>query len=134
MADPQQHTGEPHIRAEGEILGPDQEIPRSQDSDGRQTVATPSRAIQFLAALAVAVLADVTQLVLLPLFGEGIASPLNDALDVLVALMMVTLLGFHWQFLPSFVSELVPVLNIAPAWTIAVLWVRRSERRNAEPT
>ncbi len=110
---------------EGEVLGKE-DIPRDPDQEVTQAVA--GRALRFLAALCIAAVADVTQLVLLPLFGQGVISPLNDALDVLVALIMVTLLGVHWQFLPSFVSELVPILNIAPAWTIAVVWVYRSAR------
>lgn len=133
MADPQQHAGDPVIRPEGEVLGPDEQVPHGRETDGVQGSAPSHRAIRFFAALVIAVFADLTQLLLLPLFGEGIVSPLNDALDVMVAFVMVTLLGFHWQFLPSFVSELVPVLNVAPAWTIAVLWVRRNERRTAEP-
>ncbi len=128
MALRQQFADESVIRTEGEVFGPDQEIPGSQER-GAQDSATPSRAIRFLLALIIAVFADAMQLLLLPLFGGGGASPLNDGLDVIVALIMVTLLGFHWQFLPSFFSELVPVLNIAPAWTLAVLWVRRNERR-----
>ncbi len=118
------------IRVEGEVLGAEEETP--QEGDRRPSSATFGPAARFYAALGIAVVADLTQFALLPLFGEGFASPLNDALDVIVAAIMCTLLGVHWQFLPSFVSELVPVLNIAPAWTIAVLWVRRNERRIAE--
>ncbi len=124
----QQRADDPVIHPEGELIGKDAPIPGDQRQPVADHVATPNRTIRFLAAIAIAALADVTQLVLLPLFGEGVASPLNDALDVIVAFFMITLLGFHWQFLPSFVSELVPILNIAPAWTIAVLWVHRSER------
>ncbi len=126
MAIPRQRASEPVIRAEGEVLGADQEIPRTEPSPA---ASVPFRALRFLAALLIAVFADILQVVLLPLFGGGIASPVNDALDVLIAVIMTTLLGFHWQFLPSFVSELVPVLNIAPAWTIAVLWVGRTTSR-----
>ncbi len=128
----QQPADDPVIHAEGEVIGKDAPIPDDQRQPVADHVATPNRTIRFLAAIAIAALADVTQLVLLPLFGEGVASPLNDALDVIVAFFMIALLGFHWQFLPSFVSELVPILNIAPAWTIAVLWVHRSERQIAD--
>ncbi len=131
MATPQQRANEPVIRAEGEVLGKE-EIPRQAEEEVAR--AASSSTVRFFAALCLAAIADITQFVLLPFFGEGIASPLNDALDVLVALMMVTLLGFHWQFLPSFASELVPILNIAPAWTIAVVWVYRTERaRDSQP-
>jgi len=76
-------------------------------------------------ALAIAVMADALQIVLFPLFGEGGLSPLNDALDVVVAWLMIRLLGWHWAFVPSFIAELVPGLDLVPTWTIAVLFVTR---------
>ena len=65
--------------------------------------------------------ADLLQLFLFPLFSEGAASPLNLALDVLLCLAMTRLVGFHWAFAPAFVAEAVPVLDLAPTWTAAVL-------------
>ena len=53
------------------------------------------------AARLIAVGADALQLFLFPLFGEGFASPLDDVLDLAVALTLVKLLGFHWAFLPA---------------------------------
>ncbi len=131
MSISQQHTPEEVIRAEGEVIPKGEPIPAHPDQAVADDIATASGALRFMAALAIAAIADITQFMLLPFFGEGVASPLNDALDVFVAFIMVMLLGFHWQFLPSFVSELVPILNIAPAWTIAVVWVHRSEQRRA---
>ena len=75
------------------------------------------------AARLVAVGADALQLFLFPLFGEGFASPLNDILDLAVALVLVKLLGFHWAFLPAAAAEVVPVFDLAPTWTAAVLIV-----------
>ncbi len=43
-----------------------------------------------------------------PLFGEGALSPANDVLDFAVAAVLVSLLGWHWEFLPSFFAELIP--------------------------
>jgi len=64
---------------------------------------------------------DALQIFLFPLFGEGFASPVNDLLDMGVALALVRLVGFHWVFLPSLVAEAVPGLDLAPTWTAAVL-------------
>jgi hypothetical protein len=75
------------------------------------------------AALAVAAGADVAQLALAPLFGEGFASPFNDALDIAVAGVLVWLLGFHWALLPAAGAELVPGLDLAPTWTASVLLI-----------
>jgi len=66
--------------------------------------------------------------VFLPLFGEGFASPANDALDVMVGLVLVWLVGWHWAFLPSFAAELVPGLDIFPSWTTAVWFATRGRR------
>ncbi len=81
------------------------------------------RRVRF--ALALAMLADLVQVGLMPLFWEGAASPPNDVLDVVIAVAMFLLLGFHWALLPSVVLELVPALNLVPTWTAAVLFVTR---------
>lgn len=79
-------------------------------------------------ARVLAIAADAVQILLLPLFGEGFASPLNDALDVTVGLALVWLVGWHWAFLPSFAAELVPGLDIFPSWTTAVWFATRGRR------
>jgi hypothetical protein len=80
----------------------------------------PGRARVRLARL-IAVGADALQLFLFPLFGEGFASPVNDALDVAVGGLLVWLVGFHWVLLPSLAAELVPGLDLAPTWTASVM-------------
>ncbi len=86
-------------------------------------------------ALGIAVLADALQIVFFPLFGEGALSPVNDLLDIAVGLLLTRLLGWHWVFLPSFLTELVPGLDMVPTWTLAVLVVTRqmSPDRSPEP-
>ena len=39
------------------------------------------------------------------------------------------LLGFHWAFLPAAVAEVVPVVDLAPTWTAAVLIVAGPPRK-----
>lgn len=41
-------------------------------------------------------------------------------LDVATMAAMWALLGFHWAFLPSFLTEWIPYLDMAPIWTLAV--------------
>jgi len=94
--------------------------------------ATPSRK-RILAARALAVIADAIQIGLLPLFVQGAASPLNDALDVVVGAGMVALVGWNWVFLPTFVAELVPFLDIAPTWTVAAFIATRARKVEALP-
>ena len=74
-------------------------------------------------AFGIAAAADAVQFAFIPLFGEGFASPLNDALDLAVAGALVWLLGFHWALVPAAVSELVPGLDLAPTWSASVLFV-----------
>jgi hypothetical protein len=83
---------------------------------------------RHLAALAIALAADAVQIVLLPLFMEGAAAPWNDALDVAVGGMMLALLGWHVALLPAFLGELVPLLNLFPTWTAAVVFVVAGKR------
>ncbi|HEY2925064.1 MAG TPA: hypothetical protein VGJ98_08890 [Candidatus Eisenbacteria bacterium] len=88
-------------------------------------VPSPAR---IWAARAIALGADAIQIFAVPFFFGGAASPLNDALDVVVGAVLVLLVGWHFAFLPTFIAELVPMLNIFPTWTTAVLFVTRGRR------
>jgi hypothetical protein len=86
----------------------------------------------FLAAMLLAVAADVLQLAIFPMFVEGALSPADDVLDLGVGAIMVHLLGWHWEFLPSFFAKLVPGVDLVPFWTLAVANVYRKAKRIAE--
>ncbi len=77
------------------------------------------------AARALAIAADLVQIAVFPIFAPGALSPWNDALDLAVAAALTRLIGWHWGFLPSFVAELVPGLDLVPTWTAAVLFATR---------
>lgn len=81
---------------------------------------------KVIAARTIAVIADAVQIGLMPLFLEGALSTANDVLDVAVALAMTALVGWHWAFLPAFVTELVPFLDLVPSWTAAVFIATRN--------
>ena len=80
---------------------------------------------RFRAAIILAVTVDALQIIAFPLFAEGAVSPLDDVLDVVAAVVLVRLLGWHWEFLPSLVAELVPGVDLIPFWTLAVANVYR---------
>jgi hypothetical protein len=84
--------------------------------------ASPRR---ILAARAIAIAADLLQLGLFPFFVQGAASPIGDAVDLVVAALLVALLGWHIAFLPTFLIELVPMADLFPSWTAAVFFVTR---------
>jgi len=86
--------------------------------------ATPFRRLIQIAR-AIAIVADLLQLVLFPLFMEGFASVLDDALDVTVAVTLTWLIGWHAAFLPAFIVEALPVGDLTPTWTIAVFVATR---------
>jgi hypothetical protein len=86
---------------------------------------------RFRAAMVLAVLADALQIVVFPMFVEGALSPADDLLDVGVAAALVHLLGWHWEFLPSFLVKLVPGVDLVPFWTMAVANVYRKSKQDA---
>jgi hypothetical protein len=92
-------------------------LPR-REAPGRPPLPPGRRRVAFLLAMGV----DLVQWIALPLFMWGAASPANDALDVAIALVMTRLIGFHWAFLPTFVAELMPIVDLVPTWTLAV-WI-----------
>jgi len=80
------------------------------------------------AALLVALAADTVQWILLPFFLPGLASIWDTALDVVVAIVVMRLVGWHWAFLPAGVAELVPGVSLFPSWTGAVWFATRKMR------
>jgi len=92
---------------------------------------TISPGSRFRIAMMLAIIADTLQVVVFPLFVEGALSPADDILDFGIAAVLVHLLGWHWEFLPSFLAKLVPGVDLVPFWTIAVANVYRKAKRNA---
>ena len=52
---------------------------------------------------------------------------INAGVDVVVMLLMWRLLGFSMLFIPSFVVELLPMVDIAPTWSLAVFAITRMQ-------
>ena len=77
--------------------------------------------IAFRIALGV----DALQIVVFPLLFPG--TPWNNVLDVLTGIFMVAMLGWHAAFLPTFVTELIPFVDLFPTWTVAVLFITRKQ-------
>jgi len=84
---------------------------------------------RVVTAVAVAAVADLLQIVLLPVAWTFA----QEAIDVVAMLATVWLLGFHLLLLPTFVVELFPVLDALPTWTgcvIAVIALRKRGQRD----
>ncbi len=104
----------------------------------------PARGPVPRAAWILAVVADLVQFVAFPFFGQGLFSPANNALDVIVSIVLLRLLGWHLVLLPALAAELVPVVALAPTWTLSVAVIAFGRRgqvgaptaaaQRAEPT
>jgi hypothetical protein len=58
------------------------------------------------------------------------------AVDTVVMGIMTRLLGFHWLFLPSFLLEAVPEVDLFPTWVgcvAYVVWQRKKEQGPPPP-
>ena len=96
-------------------------------TDDKMTISPRSR---MQAAMVLAVLADALQIFVFPLFIAGAASPADDLLDLGMCAVLVYLLGWHWEFLPSLFAELVPGVDLVPFWTLAVANVYRKSKKD----
>lgn len=108
---------------------PPMNLPGKINSLFRAPTLTRSR---MVLALAVAVAADGLQLLLGPL---GWAFT-DQAIDCVAMVLVSWTIGFHILLLPTFVVELVPVLEDLPTWTActaAVIALRKREQQNPPP-
>ena len=96
-----------------------------------QDTITISPGARFRAAMVLAIVADALQIIVFPLFIEGALSPADDILDFGVAAILINLLGWHWEFLPSFLAKLLPGVDLVPFWTMAVANVYRKSKQIA---
>ena len=71
-------------------------------------------------ALAVAAVADLSQMGMCPLFFGGALSPADGALDAIVALSLILILGWRWRTALALAVELMPGLALFPTWTAVV--------------
>lgn len=102
-----------------------------QQTEVNQSAVKVSAGPRLRAALILAILADLAQIALLPSFIEGGAFPPDDILDLCVGGVLTWLLGWHWEFLPSFLAKLAPGVDYVPLWTLAVANVYRKARAQA---
>jgi hypothetical protein len=101
---------------------------------GTQDTVVISPGARFRTAMMLAVLADMFQIAVFPFLIEGAGSPAEDVLDLFISGLMVYLLGWHWEFLPSFAAKLIPGVDLVPFWTIAVANVYRKSKRDVIKT
>jgi len=99
-----------------------------QRTDLKRGAVKVSAGPRLRIAMIVAILADVLQIAVFPWVIEGAESPADDILDLCVGGLLTFLLGWHWEFLPSFAAKLIPGVDLVPIWTLAVANVYRKAR------
>ena len=84
-------------------------------------------------ALVLVALADALQIIL----GPAGWFFFDEIIDVLTMIAMTLLVGFHPLLLPTFIIEIVPVVDMLPTWTAcaaAVVMLRRRQQSHAAST
>ncbi|MBI4657431.1 MAG: hypothetical protein HY735_01055 [Verrucomicrobia bacterium] len=84
-------------------------------------------------AYTVALTADAIQVLLGPLGWM----PFDEILDVIAMILTCVLIGFHPLLLPTFLVELIPIVDVLPTWTACVAVVvalrRKQQQASAAP-
>ena len=81
---------------------------------------------RVMLARGVAVVADLLQWIAFPWFLSGAPGIADGVLDLVVCVALICLVGWHIAFLPSFVGESLPFVELVPTWTLAVFFATRS--------
>jgi hypothetical protein len=90
----------------------------------------PLTRTRIILALGGAVAADGLQLLLGPL-GWALA---DQVIDVVTMALTMWILGFHILLLPTFVAELIPLVEDLPSWTACVATVIALRKRGQQTT
>ena len=100
----------------------------SQPANLPHDAVTVTAGPRLRTAMVLAIVADLLQIAVFPFFIEGVESPVDDIVDLSIGGILTWLLGWHWEFLPSFLGKLVPGVDMVPFWTLAVANVYRKSK------
>ena len=125
-------------------MNPGQLTPKGENLDNqREGSAFPVKKPELtrnriIAAFTVAVVADLLEFPITAAEATFLGAPVGELgaglVDIIVFGIMTRLLGFHWMFLPTFVVEVIPGLDILPTWVGCVgfvVWKRK--KKDAQP-
>jgi len=115
------------------------ETPKQPEGNASIAVRKPELTRnRIIAAFAVAVVADLLELPITAAEATVLGAPASELgagfVDIIVFGIMTRLLGFHWIFLPTFVVEVIPGLDMLPTWVGSVcfvVWQRK--KKDARP-
>lgn len=81
-------------------------------------------------ACCVALATDGLQLLLGPMGWAFV----DETLDIVAMVLLTLTLGFHPLFLPTFVAEFIPAVDMLPSWTACTFLVIGLRRKKSVPT
>ena len=81
------------------------------------------------APLVLAMTLDAVQIALFPVFAPGFVSVADDVVDAIAFAVFWRWIGWHPALLPGFIFKLVPFVDLAPTWTLAVWIAMRAKRK-----
>jgi len=62
-------------------------------------------------------------------FGVLLLPPVQWILDAITAIALVIVLGFRWKLLIAMAIEVIPVIQLFPAWTLVVAAMAATENQ-----
>ncbi len=74
-------------------------------------------------ALLIAVISDALG------FGVVLFPPLQWILDAVTAVALVVVLGFQWKLLIALAIEVIPAVQLFPAWTLVIVAMAATENQ-----
>ena len=66
-------------------------------------------------------------------FGVALLPPVQWSVDAVTAVALLAVLGFRWGLLGALAIEVVPVLQLFPAWTLVVAALAGTEKQQVLP-
>jgi len=75
-------------------------------------------------ALIVAVISDILG------FAFTFAPPVHWGIDIVTVMVLFAAIGFKWLLLPGLMIEVIPGVQLFPAWTLVVLALAGTENKN----
>jgi len=88
-----------------------------------QNVRTSLKSARWRGAFVVALLSDAVG------FGVVLLPPVQWLVDAVTAALLFAVLGFRWSLLSALAIEVVPGLELFPAWTLVVTALAATDGR-----
>ena len=89
-----------------------------------QNFRTAWKSPRWRRAMLIAVLSDALG------FGVMLFPPIQWLLDAVTAIALVAVLGFRWKLLAALAIEVIPAIQLFPAWTLVIIAMAATDNQN----